>query len=58
MEALEEYAGGSEVEDGLSAAQEYLIKIEDDVSVLVAAGCFESDGSVLLRAADVQRMRP
>ena len=51
-------AGGAEVEDGLSAAQEYLIKFEDDVSVLVAAGCFESDGSVLLRAADVQRMRP
>ena len=58
LEALEEYAGGAKIEDGLSAAQDYLIKFEDDVAVLVAAGRFEPDGSVLLRASDVQRMRP
>ncbi len=58
LEALEEYAGGAKIEDGLSAAQEYLIKFEEDVGFLVAAGRFESDGTVLLRAADVRRMRP
>ena len=58
LEALEEYAGSAKVEDGLSAAQDYLIKLEDDIAVLVAVGRFEADGSVLLRASDVRRMRP
>lgn len=58
LEALEEYASGAKIEDGLSAAQEYLFKIEDDAAALIAAGSFESDGSVLLKALDVQRMRP
>ena len=58
LEALEGYAGGAKVHDGLSAAQDYLPKIEEDVAVLIAVGRLESDGSVLLRAADVRRMRP
>ncbi len=57
-EALEGYAGGAKVHDGLSAAQDYLPKIEEDAAVLIAVGRLESDGSVLLRAADVRRMRP
>ena len=44
-------AGSAKVEDGLSAAQDYLIKLEDDIAVLVAVGRFEADGSVLLRAS-------
>ena len=58
LEALEEYVGSAKVEDGLSAAQDYLIKLEDDIAVLVAVGRLEADGSVLIRASDVRRMRP
>ena len=56
--SLEEYAGGATMHDGLSAVHEYLLEIEEDVRFLVSAGRFESDGSVLLRATDVQQMRP
>ena len=58
LEAIEEYAGGATVYDGLTAAHEYLPKIEEDVGFLVTAGRFESNGTVLLRASDVQWMRP
>ena len=57
LEALEEYARGATVEDGLAAAQEYLLVIENDLAVLVTRGRFEPDGTIRLRAADVQRMR-
>ncbi len=57
LESLEEYAGGATVHDGLSAVHEYLLEIEEDVGFLVEAGRFESDGSVLLRASDLHRMR-